>query len=74
MKIDTTPSCWVVRLDPSMHKELSREDYKFFATKARKVFKHYKTKAAAQRAVKRNQNYFSGVDLHVCEQFWLVFK
>ena len=73
-EITTTDSVWVVEPHSSMRKLLSREDWKFYHAKCRKCFRFYKTKTAAERAMKRNQNYFSGVKLHVYEQFWMVFK
>jgi hypothetical protein len=72
--ITTSPSVWVVRVHPYNNKELSREDRRFFADKARKTFRFYKTESEAKRAMNRNKNYFNGVELEVYEQFWLVFK
>lgn len=73
-EITTTDNVWVVRVDPYKNKHLSREDRRFFATKARKTFRFYKTEAQARKAMKHNQNYFNGVELEVYKQFWMVFK
>lgn len=72
-EIKATDSVWVVKPHWKTEKQLGRDEYRFYCAKARKVFKFYKTEAAAKRAMKRNQNYFHGVELYVYEQFWLTF-
>ena len=72
-EIKTTDSVWIVKPHWNNEKKLGRDDYLFYCNKARKVFKFYKTEAAAKRAMKRNQNYFHDVELYAYEQFWLIF-